>query len=287
MTLRELLNQGYQISEQHPNIEKTDIKLLILGLLELDNSSLLQKRDEEVSKNDADKIFKAFNRLIKGEAVQYILGYTYFYGYKIFVNKNVLIPRFETEELVEHILKYYHLYFGGNLVNVLDIGTGSGNISIALKKEAPNMLLTATDISKEAIATAKFNAEENNCEITFLEGDMLEPIIKQNTIKYDILVSNPPYIKTNDYVDNKVLNNEPHLALFGGSDGMKYYKKIFKDAKKVLKDKAFMAFEHGHNEKDEMIELAKTYFPKAQTKSIKDLNGQDRITILIIGEMEV
>lgn len=218
--------------------------------------------------------------IVEGLPVQHIIGYSYFYGYKFVVNNNVLIPRPETEELVSYVLSAYDEVFNQKTVKVVDVGTGSGAIAVALTKEESNMEVYATDISHEALEVAKLNALNNNAQITFFEGDMLQPLIEKN-LKFDILVSNPPYIPDNEYVEDIVKNNEPHVALFGGNDGMKFYDVILKDAHKILNKPSIIAFEHGYRSKEAMLKLVEKYFPNQEVEVIKDLNGKDRMTIII------
>ena len=199
------------------------------------------------------------------------------------VNKDVLIPRPETEELIGYVLAYYDEMFDGKKVDLVDVGTGSGNIAIALACEEKNMTVTATDISFEALETAKQNAINNSANVTFLQGNMLDPLIEKG-MKFDILVSNPPYIPDSEYVEPLVLDNEPYIALFGGDNGMKFYKEIFEKSKHILQDKAIMAFEHSHKTRKEMLELANTHYPNANSFVIQDLNGKDRFLIVLIGE---
>lgn len=196
------------------------------------------------------------------------------------VNEDVLIPRPETEELVGYVLSTYDDVFDGKEVDVVDVGTGSAAIAISLAKEEPNMHVVATDISEEALVVAEENAKINNANIKFYQGDMLKPLI-DNNLKFDILVSNPPYIPDNEYVEDIVINNEPHVALFGGENGMNFYDIILKDANKILNTPSIIAFEHSYNKKLEMHELIKKYFPSSYAETIKDLSGKDRITIII------
>lgn len=217
--------------------------------------------------------------LIENHPVQYIVGYTYFYGYKMEVNDNVLIPRRETEELVGYVLATYDELFDGKKVKAVDVGTGSGNIAIAIKCEEPNIDMYATDISQEAINVAKRNAKNNNVEISFMVGDMLKPLI-DNNLKFDLLVSNPPYIPDKEYVENIVKDNEPHIALFGGTEGMNFYEEILSGASKILNRPAAILFEHSYNKKAEMINLSNKYFPDSEVEVIKDLQGKDRFTII-------
>lgn len=239
------------------------------------------KLNEEIEEEIYIKLLKAVDEyIILKKPVQHIIGYSYFYGYKMIVNPDVLIPRPETEELVGYILSYYDEVFDGKKVDVVDVGTGSGAIAIALSKEEPNMRVKATDISDEALVVAKNNALNNNAQVEFYQGDMLAPLI-ENNFKFDILVSNPPYIPDNEYVEDIVKNNEPHVALFGGDNGMRFYDVILKDASKILNTPNIIAFEHSYNKKKEMHELINKYFPNSSYETIKDLSGKDRMTIII------
>lgn len=274
------------IKEQVKRIKNTEleeeaIKLLVLELSGLDGAHFLMKLNEEIEEEIYIKLLKAVDEyIILKKPVQHIIGYSYFYGYKMIVNPDVLIPRPETEELVGYILSYYDEVFDGKKVDVVDVGTGSGAIAIALSKEEPNMRVKATDISDEALVVAKNNALNNNAQVEFYQGDMLAPLI-ENNFKFDILVSNPPYIPDNEYVEDIVKNNEPHVALFGGDNGMRFYDVILKDASKILNTPNIIAFEHSYNKKKEMHELINKYFPNSSYETIKDLSGKDRMTIII------
>lgn len=274
------------IKEQVKRIKNTEleeeaIKLLVLELSGLDGAHFLMKLNEEIEEEIYIKLLKAVDEyIILKKPVQHIIGYSYFYGYKMIVNPDVLIPRPETEELVGYVLSYYDEVFDGKKVDVVDVGTGSGAIAIALSKEEPNMRVKATDISDEALVVAKNNALNNNAQVEFYQGDMLAPLI-ENNFKFDILVSNPPYIPDNEYVEDIVKNNEPHVALFGGDNGMRFYDVILKDASKILNTPNIIAFEHSYNKKKEMHELINKYFPNSSYETIKDLSGKDRMTIII------
>lgn len=259
-----------------------DVNTLRAFLFELCNEkdiNLYMEKDNEADKDVVTKFESGVKRLLNNEPLNYVLGYSYFYGYKLKVGKDVLIPRFETEELVGKVLAYYDEYFPHQKVDVGDIGTGSGAIAIALKKEEPNMQVVASDISKDALEVAKENAKINDADITFYEGSMLEPLVKEG-IKLDILVSNPPYIKQDEILENSVKDYEPHVALFGGDDGLKFYRMIFKDANKVLKDKALMFFEMGYDQKENLTKLAKEYFKDAEVEIFKDINNKDRMLMI-------
>ena len=194
---------------------------------------------------------EAKKKLAAGLPVQYIVGNVDFYGITLKVNEDVLIPRFETEELVSKVIQY-----AANFKNpsIVDIGTGSGAIAITLKKKLTSSV-TATDISKKALNVAKENALENNASINFKEGNLLEPL----TEKYDIVVSNPPYIAYDEEIMDVVKNNEPHLALYAPNNGIYYYEEILKNIKKYLNDKYLIAFEIGKSQGKKIQELSKKY----------------------------
>lgn len=274
-----LNKQGKRAEEA--GLEKEAIKLLLLELSGKSGAEFVSRLHDELEETEEERLTKEIDKyIVDGIPVQHIIGHTYFYGYKMKVNKEVLIPRPETEELVGYVLSYYDDVFEGKNVDVVDVGTGSGAIAIALSKEEGNMTVSATDISVGAIEVAKENAKINDAKVNFMVGDMLAPLI-ENNMKFDILVSNPPYIPDDEYVEDIVKNNEPHVALFGGSDGMKFYDIILSNAHKVLKTPNILAFEHGYRSKEKMIELAKKYFPNSEVISIKDLSDKDRMTVVI------
>ena len=213
--------------------------------------------------------------LNKGIPVQYIVGNVDFYGYNFKVNENVLIPRFETEELVEKTIKYINKYLNKK-VDILDLGTGSGCIAITLKKEL-DCNVDAVDISPKALEIAKLNAKNNNVDITFYEGDMLNPINKI----YDVIISNPPYIAYNEEIMEIVKNNEPHTALYAEDNGLKYYKDIISNVNKYLKEKSIIAFEIGEKQGKLILEYAKNYFKDSIITVEKDMQNRDRFVFII------
>ncbi len=221
---------------------------------------------------------EAIEKLKKGIPVQYIVGNVNFYGYTFKVNENVLIPRFETELLIEKTINYIKKYLNEN-IKIVDIGTGSGAIAITLKKELENSLVTATDISSKALEVAIENARDNNVNINFIEGDLLSPLKE----KYDVIISNPPYIAYDEEIEEIVKNNEPHLALYAEDEGMYNYKEIIKNAKKYLNDKFIIAFEIGYMQGGKLKEYAKKYFSEAEIKIEKDYSDKDRFMFIIKG----
>ena len=262
--------------------KEMDLNTLRAFLFELcndENINLYLEKDNEARKSIVDKYESGVKRLIEGEPLNYVLGYSYFYGYRLKVDEAVLIPRFETEELVGRVLSGYDEYFKDQKINLADVGTGSGAIAIALKKEEDNLNVYASDISKEALEVAILNAQNNQADIRFFEGSMLKPLI-ENNIKLDILVSNPPYIRNDEVVEHSVRDYEPNVALFGGDDGLKFYRMIFEDAHKVLKERSMMFFEMGYDQKENLTALAREFFSSADINVYKDINNKDRMLVI-------
>lgn len=224
---------------------------------------------------DKKDLNKGIEKLKRGIPVQYIVGNTEFYGHKINVNKDVLIPRFETEELVENTLKYIEKYFNKE-IKVLEIGTGSGCISIALKKEKQDLDITATDISKKALKVAKRNAKENEVDIKFVNTNLYDGI----NSKFDVIISNPPYISKDEEIMDIVYNNEPHLALFADNDGLYFYEQILKNIKKVLNNKYLICFEIGMTQAERIKNLANENLDNPTIIVKKDLQGRDRMIFI-------
>ena len=239
----------------------------------------------DIDKPMDERVYKKFEpgikRLLANEPMNYVLGYSYFYGYRFIVNGDVLIPRMETEELVGLILSKYDEFFKDKKIKVCDVGTGSGAIAIALKKEEDNLEVYASDISEEALEVAKLNARNNDCDITFLQGSMLDPYLEKG-MKFDILVSNPPYIKTVETIESSVYDFEPHVALFGGSDGLKFYREILENAKAIMNDKGLIFFEMGYDLKDSLTALVNSCLPDSKVEVYKDINGKDRMMMIML-----
>ena len=219
---------------------------------------------------------EALDLLKKGIPVQYIIGNVDFYGNILNVNKNVLIPRRETEELVEKTYNYIKNNFDKN-ISILDIGTGSGAIAITIKKLLDKCRVDAIDISLDALEVAKENALNNNVSINFFQSDIFSNVSK----RYDCIISNPPYISYDEEIMDVVKNNEPHIALYAKDNGLYYYKEIIKNAKKYLNDKFLIGFEIGYQQGEYVVSIAKNYFPKAKVILEKDLQHFDRFVFII------
>jgi release factor glutamine methyltransferase len=224
-----------------------------------------------------DNLEEAIKRLEAGEPVQYIVGDVDFYGNIIKVNKNVLIPRRETEELVEKTMEYIKKIFPNQDINMLDIGTGSGCIPITLKKNFPKSNVSAVDISEDALKVAVDNSASNNVEINFIHSNLFENI----SGKYHCIISNPPYIKEDEEIMDIVKNNEPPLALYAPNDGLYFYEEILKEANKYLEDKFILAFEIGETQGQDILDIAGKYFPTSKILLEKDLQRLDRFVFII------
>lgn len=233
-------------------------------------------KEEEYLKKylDKDKLEEGLEQLKQGIPVQYIVGNIDFYGNTINVNKNVLIPRFETELLVDKTIKYIKTNFKHH-VDILDIATGSGCIAITLKKEIDSTV-DASDISESALKVAQENALNNKVDINFINSDMLTNITK----RYDIIISNPPYLTKEDDIMDIVKNNEPEIALYAKDNGLYYYDVILKNIKNNLKDKYLIAFEIGYTQGEAIKNIALKYLDNINVKIEKDYSNKDRFVFI-------
>lgn len=255
-------------------------KVLFYHLANKEPHELYLMYDEEVNKELEGKFLAGMEEYYRGKPIQYIKGVETFFGRDFKVNENVLIPRYETEELVENILYRIDDYFADyEKITLCDVGTGSGAIATSLALEEPRLQVYATDISHEAVEVAKDNAKSLKAEVEFLIGDMLQPLLEKK-IKVDIFVSNPPYIPQEQKIEAMVKDNEPHVALFGGNDGLYFYRKIFQEIEPLLNERALLAFEMGFDQRELMEEALLEYFPNDCHEIIKDINGKDRMLFI-------
>ena len=222
-------------------------------------------------KGNLDDAIESLNR---GIPVQYIVGNVDFYGHNFEVNSDVLIPRFETEELVDRTIKYVQKYLDDD-VKIVDLGCGSGCISITLSCEL-GVVVDAVDISDEALEVARRNCIKNNASVNFYLGNMLKPL----NDRYDVIISNPPYISYDEKIDQIVYDNEPHIALYASNDGLFFYEEILKNCKSYLKDKFLIAFEIGCTQGDRVKKLALKYLPGSSVLIEKDLSNRDRFVFI-------
>lgn len=276
MTYHELIMQGRDRLFAAGQGEQA-AQLLMVEYCNQRGINLYIDMDSEIGDELKEVYLKAVEEMEQGKPMGYVLGYEWFYGYDFIVNKGVLIPRPETEELVGLVLGMYDDKFSEReSVDVFDVATGSGAIGISLALEEPRMKVVASDISEEALEVAEQNNQKLGSKVTFLCGSMLDPFIEKG-YQCDILVCNPPYIPSEEQMEHSVVDYEPHVALFGGSDGLKFYKDVFEKANQVCREKAFLAFEMGYQQGEALSNLAKSYFPDANIIVHKDMSGKDRM----------
>ena len=275
MKIEELLREGKKVLEKN-NIEEASIisRILLEYVLKIDRNKLVINKDEEIENNKENEYMGYIKEVVAGKPVQYITNKQEFMGISFFVDENVLIPQPDTEILVEEAIKYANQIKEN--VEILDMCTGSGCIGVALAKHVKNAKVTLVDISTKALEVAKKNAKENEVKekVNFIQSDMFENIKG----KFDVIVSNPPYIKT------KVINeldlqvqNEPHLALDGGEDGLKFYEILINEAPKYLKENGKIFLEIGYDQKKEVEELARNSKLYKKIENVKDLANNDRV----------
>ena len=235
----------------------------------------LQREVTEEEKQFVEEIYK---KLAAHIPAQYIIGHADFFGMQLKVDERVLIPRPETEELVDLILTENP----EKNLKVLDIGTGSGAIALALAKNRPDWSVTAADISQDALDLSLENANAQNLNLSFIKSDCFSEI----SSKYDIIVSNPPYISREDQeeVGLNVLHSEPHLALFADEDGLAIYRRIAEDSKDYLNDGGKIYLEIGYKQGQSVPALFTENFPEKRVRTLKDQFGQDRMVVIDDGE---
>ena len=237
-------------------------------------TELVLNRNKKLTDDEKKHYLELVKRRKEGEPVQYIIGSCEFMSLEFLVDNNVLIPRSDTETLVENIIDMIK----DKKASVLDIGTGSGCIGISLLKYCPNIILECVDISPKALKIAKKNAEKNKVSdrVKFNLMDILNEIPDR---KYDVVVSNPPYIRPDviEELDRQVKDFEPYTALYGGEDGLLFYKRITDIAPLVLNEDGVLAFEIGYDQGDSVKKLLEKDFSKI--KLIKDLCGNDRVVL--------
>lgn len=277
MTISELIKKG-MIELKNGNIEEPKLKarLLMQYVLNKSRQYVIVNDREELDNIKEKQYLEEIKILKKGVPIEHITHQKEFMKLSFFVDKNVLIPRQDTEILVEEVI---NIAKKNNAKKILDLCTGSGAIAVSLAKYLPQAEITAIDISNEALKIAKKNTISNNVEnqITFISSDMFTNL---NEEKFDIIVSNPPYIKTNVIKNLDIqVQNEPYIALDGGKDGLDFYKKIINESYQYLKYNGYLCLEIGFDQKIDVIELIENTESFTGTYSKKDLFDNDRIIV--------
>lgn len=280
MTYEQLLKLSYQKTRAKLK-EDEAAKLLLMELSGQDPHRFFLNLKSEVPKDFVDFFTEKLMLYVdQNIPVQHIIGHAYFYGYKFIVNQDVLIPRSETEQLVEHVLYHYDTYFEHQKVRVLDLGTGSGCIGLTLALEEKNMDVTISDISEKALEVALKNQSALVANAHLVLSDLFQHI--EGT--FDIIVSNPPYIPDAEVVSD-IVEKEPSVALYGGSLGVDFYDLILEHSKSYLNPRGLIAFEHGYQQREVIHSFAVKHYPLANIVQQKDLSGKDRFTF--IGTLDV
>ena len=251
-------------------------KMLLAALLNVNSLELLNYLNQEVPEEVELKFKEKLNELVKNRPIQYVIGSVNFYGEEFLVNESTLIPRFETEELVENTLCYLDEFFVMKNLKVVDLGTGTGCIGLTLKKLIPSLDMTLVDISDNALEMAKQNKEKKGLDVKIVKSNFLEQVEG----KFDLIISNPPYIKEGEPIDAIVKENEPSLALYGGKDGMDCYRLILSQCKDKLNSKFMIAFEIGCNQREELTKIIHQELGDVKVICKKDLSNRDRMIFI-------
>ena len=277
---REFIQKYEEICEERKK-EKNSVKLLIENIENISPTDLYIKYEENIKNDTKNKFVELFDKYtLNNIPVQYLTNKQIFFGLSFYVDERCLIPRRETEELVDYLSKYINAFFPNKTINLLDMCTGSGCIGLSLKsilKDKTNVYLS--DISKDAIDVSNINKKQLNLDVKIIKSDLFQNLCNY---KFDCIVSNPPYIPYTQEVEELVKQNEPHLALFAENNGLYFYDKILSESNNYINDKVIIAFEHGDDQKDDINKLVLKYYPKANIVNIKDMQERDRMTFIFI-----
>jgi len=271
----EVLKRASLFLEEHGR-EKQVADILLQFHLGLSRSEFLMNMREQIQAH-VEHLFETDikKHAATGIPVQHLIGYEAFYGRNFHVNKHVLIPRMETEELIEHILNQTPK---DKPLTIVDAGVGSGIIAITLALELPKATVFGTDLSEEALRVARQNADALDANVHFLQGNFLAPLIEQER-QADIVVSNPPYIAETERTDlsDTVKNFDPGLALFAEEDGLAAYKEIIRQLPRVARKDSCFVLEIGNKQAEAVTRLIQNRFPESDVRTIQDINKNDRI----------
>lgn len=277
--MTETILESVQRAKQLLNAKELDVNAAELAMRAVTGKSragYFAALRDQLPEESRSLFWEYIEELLTGKPIQYILEEESFYGYSFEVNERVLIPRPETEELVFYALSRARRLFGDKVIQFADIGTGSGAIAVAFKKERPNAQVTATDVSEEALQVAKRNAQRNDVEITFRQGDMEEPLMGQT---WDVILSNPPYIAEHEKSDMSatVFDFEPSSALFAEEDGLYFYRRLAERLAPLMNKRALIGFEIGYQQGEIVQQFLQKAFPEANVDIVQDINKKDRM----------
>ena len=264
--------------------EEPVARMLLQHVLQKTHVQLLSDMREKMTSEQFDRYWALIEEHKSGRPVQYIIGTEEFYGRTFHVNEGVLIPRPETEELiVETVSRMQRLFTNHSSLNLADIGTGSGAIAITMKLEKPDLHVTATDLSPEALEVAQMNGKDLQAHITFKQGDLTQPIANE---KWDIVLSNPPYIGHDEAstLSDTVLNYEPHSALFAEDEGLHLYKRLAQELPAIMNRPALIGLEIGYQQGLAVQSYFQKSFPDSRVDIVKDINGKERMIFCEISE---
>lgn len=276
MTLRETL------AALPATLERRDAELLLAHVTGRERTYILAHPETHLNAEEQQRFDSLLARRLAGEPLQYLLGVQEFYGLELRVTPAVLIPRPETEHLVEAVELWATRFHDERVLQIVDVGTGSGAIAIAVATHLAGCAVTATDISAAALAVAQENAERHECadRIRFLHGDLLTPLAEQlaSGFRFDAVVSNPPYIPSGDAatMQREVVQHEPHTALFAGGDGLEVYRRLIPSAHAALKPEGLLAMEFGYGQRDALAELLAAW---NHVRFIDDYQGIPRVAL--------
>lgn len=279
----EALTRASSFLEEN-NREKEVARYLLQHVLQKNYSELMMTIYEEITSEAYQTFWDYVEEHATGRPFQYIIGQESFYGRDFLVNEHVLIPRPETEEMIEEVKKRAtNLFEANKSIKIADIGTGSGAIALTIKSEILNAKVTATDISPEALVVAKKNAERIKVNVEFKQGDLLAPIADQ---KWDVILSNPPYIGSHEAenLSDTVIDYEPHLALFAEEDGLQLYRKMAAQLPGMMNTPSLIGFEIGYAQGPAVQKMLKNAFPLALVEVVKDINQKNRFVFCTITE---
>lgn len=281
MVIKDLLMEGIKILEVNPNINsQLEVRLILSHLMEVDKSYLYAYIEKTVEESIKDEFLKLVNKRSLGYPLQYLIGVQEFMGLEFKVSQGVLIPRGDTEVLVEYLIDYIKEKYGDNKFSILDIGVGSGIISLAIGKYYPSGKVFGVDINKKAINLANENMKKFGLtNVIYKYGNLFSPF-EAGKDTFDIIVSNPPYIPTSDKnnLQIEVKDFEPENALFGGLDGLDFYRLISREALNFLKEDSLLAYEVGHNQGEDVKSIMEE-LGYSKIKVIKDLEERDRVVV--------